>query len=81
MTSTDISKLDLDRRRVKLVLEINAELFRESISIQQKHGGDAGGGIENARQDPLYIQYVFNFLIIRVYTNEMFANVCFWKAV
>ncbi|KAK7204214.1 hypothetical protein BZA70DRAFT_206263 [Myxozyma melibiosi] len=52
MTSNDLMKLDLDRRRVTLVLEINAKLFRESIAIQQKHG-DGGG--EKARHDPIYV--------------------------
>ncbi|KAK9488812.1 hypothetical protein V1527DRAFT_3367 [Lipomyces starkeyi] len=48
---TDMMKLELDRRRVTLVLEINAELFRESIQIQKASEGDP----EKARQDVTFI--------------------------
>ncbi|KAK9261115.1 hypothetical protein V1519DRAFT_492085 [Lipomyces tetrasporus] len=48
---TDMMKLELDRKRVTLVLEINAELFLESIQIQKASEGDP----EKARQDATFI--------------------------
>lgn len=56
------NQLQLDKSRVTLLLEINAELLRETVSIQANGKNPSQPGEERAGHDKGFYEYAQNIL-------------------